>query len=156
MRLFQLIANYTEYIAFFVSVFTWYKYRHTPLKYLPLYLGLTAAAEFTCFYFYNRDNVWLYNTLSIFEFNFYEFIFWHYLNRFYRKWLLVFSVVFNTFSFLNILCGVQNFLLEPISYTYVLSYFLLLIAILILFYQILKSDSPVEGFSKNVLHWVLF
>lgn len=156
MRLFQLIANYTEYLAFFVSIFTWYKYRHTPLKYLPLYLCLMVVIEFTCLYFYRRNNVWLYNILSVVEFNFYAFIFWHYLNRFNRKWLLAFLVVFNSWTFLNSYLGIQDFLLEPISYSYITSYFLLLITIILLFYQILREESRVEGFSRNLLHWVLF
>jgi hypothetical protein len=94
--------------------------------------------------------------LSVIEFNFYAFVFWHYLNKFNRKWLLAFLVVFNSWTFLNSFLGFQDFLLEPISYSYATSNFLLLIFIILLFYQILKSDMPVEGFSRNLIHWILF
>jgi len=156
MYLIKLIGIYTELLTFIVSLFTFYKYKHTVLKYLPIFLGLTAFLELFCFYFYQVNNVWLYSIRTILEFNFYAFIFWHYLNRFNRKWLLAFLVVFNSVTILNYVFEIQDFLLEPISYIYALSYFLLILTIIILFNQILKSERPMEGVSRNLLIWVSF
>ena len=156
MNIIQLIGVYTETLTFLVSLFTFHKYRHTVLKYLPLFLGLTAGLEFFCLYFYKAGNVWLYNIRTIIEFNFYAFIFWHYLNRFNRKLLFAFLVVFNSVTILNFVFGIQKFLLEPISYIYTLSYFLLVLIIIILFNQILRSETPLEGILGNLLIWFSF
>lgn len=152
----KLIGICTEGLTFLISLLTFHKYRHTVLRYLPVFLGLTAILEFYTFYFYNVGNVWLYNLRTILEFNFYAYIFWHYLNRFNRKLLLAFLVVFNSVTVFNYIFGIQNFLVELISYTYVLSYFFLVITIIIFFNQILKSERPVERISRNLLIWVSF
>ncbi len=156
MYIIKLIGIYTELLTFIVSLATFYKYRHTVLKYLPVFLGLTAVLELFCFYFYSINNVWLYNIRTVLEFNFYAFIFWHYLNRFNRKLLLAFLVVFNSVTVLIYIFKIQDFLVEPISYSYILSYFFLIFVIIILFNQILKSEKPVEGISRNLLIWISF
>jgi len=152
----KLIGIYTEALTFLVSLITFYKYRHTVLKYLPFFLGLTAFIEIFCFYFYNINNVWLFNIRTIIEFNFYGFIFWHYLNRFNRKLLLAFLVVFNSVAILNSALRIQDILVEPITYVYVLSYFFLVLTIIIFFNQVLKSENSFDGISRNLLIWISF
>lgn|GEM_PF-1102221 len=156
MYIIKLIGIYTEVLTFLVSLLTFYKYRHTVLMYLPVFLGLTAFVEIFCFYFYSRNNVWLFNIRTILEFNFYGFIFLHYLNRFNRKLLLAFLVVFNSVTILNSALGIQDILVEPITYVYVLSYFFLILTIIIFFNQLLKSENSFEGISRNLLIWVSF
>lgn len=156
MYVIKLIGVYSELLTFLVSLFTLYKYKHTVLRFLPIFLGLTVFLELFCFYFYTKNNVWLYNIRAVIEFNFYAYIFWQYLNRFNRKLLLAFLVVFNSVTILNYILGIQDFLIEPISYSFILSYFLLIIIIIMLFNQILKSEQSLEGISKNLLIWISF
>lgn len=144
----------TEVLAFLVGLFTLSKYRHTILKYFPVYLGLIAFLEIYCALFYRVNNVWLFNILCFIEFNFLAFIFWRYFNRFNRKLLLAFLVVFNSITIINYIFGIQNFLVEPISYSYVLSSFMLIIMIILLFNQMLRSNVRPEEIFRNLLFWI--
>src|SRR5690606_26884664 len=107
-----------------MSLIMYQKYKHTILKYLPFYLGYLVSQEFFCAFFYQVNNVWLFNILYILEFNFLSFIYWHYFNRFNRKLLLAFLVVFNFFTAFTCLLGVQNFMVEPVYYSYVSAAFI--------------------------------
>lgn len=155
MKTFVYIAVSVEVIAFIISLITYSKYKHTVLKYFPVYLGLIAALETYCALFYRVNNVWLFNLLIVFEFNFLAYIFWNYFNRFNRRLLLVLLVVFNSVTIGNYVFHVQNFLVEPISYSYVLSYFLIVIMIILLLNQILQSNVSFEQIHKNILFWIL-
>lgn len=154
MKLFIDIAVSVEVITFFVVLLTLSKYRHSNLKYFSVYLGIIAFLEVYCALFYRVNNVWLYNILMVFEFNFLAYIFWKYFNRFNRRLLLVFLVVFNSVTIGNYIFEVQNFLVEPISQTYVLSSFMLIIMIILLFNQILRSNVRFEEIHRNILFWI--
>lgn len=154
MKLFINISTAVEVIAFLVSLITLSKYRHSNLKYFPVYLGVIALLETYCMFFYRVNNVWLYNLLGIFEFNFLSYIFWNYFNRFNRRSLLVFLVVFNSVTIINYVFHVQDFFIEPISYSYVLSNFMLVIMIILLFNQILRSNVRFEEIHRNILFWI--
>lgn len=143
-----------EVIAFLVSLITLAKYRHSNLKFFSVYLGFIAFLEVYCGLFYRVNNVWLYNILMVFEFNFLAYILWNYYNRFNRRLLLVFLVVFNSVTIGNYIFKIQDFLVEPISQTYVLSSFLLIIMIILLFNQILKSNVRFEEIHRNILFWI--
>lgn len=144
----------SEVIAFLVSLITFSKYRHSNLKYFPFYLGVIAFLEVFCSFYYKINNVWLFNLLIVFEFNFLGYIFWNYFNRFNRKLLLVFLIIFNSVTVINYLFHVQNFLVEPISHTYVISSLMLVVLILLLFNQILRSNVRFEEIHRNILFWI--
>lgn len=154
MRTFVNIAISVEVIAFLISLIVYSKYKHAVLKYFPIYFGIIAFLEIYCALFYRTNNVWLFNILIVFEFNFLAFIFWNYFNRFNRKLLLVFLVVFNSVTIGNFLFRTQNFLVEPISFSYVLSYFLIVIMIILLLNQILESNVSFEHIHRNILFWL--
>lgn len=155
MKLITDIGVSLEVVTFLVSLMLLAKYRHSNLKYLPLYFGIIAFLELYCTFFYRQvNNVWLFNLLIVFEFNFLAYIFWNYYNRFNRRLLLVFLVVFNSVTIGNYILKVQNFLVEPISQTYVLSSFLLIIMIILLFNQILRSNVRFEEIHRNILFWI--
>lgn len=156
METFVTICTYLELLTFLVSLITLKKYKHTPLKYLPIWLGLIVAIEFYCFYFYRVGNVWLHNFLSIFDFYFVMFLLKPYLNINKRKWWVAGVSIYTIFTLVNVLFGIQNIWTEPISYSYVLSYFLIIMMITLLLYQKLKNDAYEEGYTKNLIYWICF
>ncbi|SMC60554.1 hypothetical protein [Moheibacter sediminis] len=154
MRTFINIGVSLEVLTFLISLITLTKYRHSNLRYLPIYFGVITCLELYCGFFYRVNNVWLFNILSVFEFNFLAYIFWKYFNRFNRRLLLVFLVVFNSVTIGNYIFKVQDFLVEPISQTYVMSSFMLIIMIILLFNQILRSNVRFEEIHRNILFWI--
>lgn len=154
MKTFIDIGICLEVLAFIVSLLMFGKYRNSNLKLLPIYFGLIVCIELFCQFFYKINNVWLYNILLVLEFNFLAYIFWSYYNRFNKGLLLVFLVVFNSVTIGNYIFHVQNFLVEPISHTYVMSSFILIIMIILLFNQILRSNVRFEEIHRNILFWI--
>lgn len=154
MRTLINIGVSLEALALLVSLITYAKYRHSNLRYFPIYFGIIVFLELFCSLFYRVNNVWLFNILIVFEFNFLAYVFWNYFNRFNKKLLVVFLVVFNSVTVANYIFKVQNFLVEPISQTYVLSSFMLIIMIMLLFNQILKSNVRFEEIHRNILFWI--
>ena len=154
MNLLVKIATTIEVIAFLVSLVTWYKYKHSVLKYFPVYLGLIAVLEMYCMFYYKTGNVWLYNILNVFEFNFLAFIFWNYFQPCNRKALCLFLIIYNSVTIGNYLFKVQDFTVEPISHSYVLSSFFLIILILLLFNQILRSNVRFAEIHRNLVFWI--
>lgn len=143
-----------EVLVLIVSLLTFSKYKNSILKYFPIYLAVVAILEIYCVFFYKTENVWLYNLFLIGEFNFLAFIFWNYFNRLNRKLLLAFVVVYNAVTIANYVFHVQNFLIEPLSQSYVLSSFFLIVMIILLFNQILRSDIRLEEILGNILFWI--
>lgn len=154
MRTLINIGVSLEALALLVSIITYAKYRHSNLRYFPIYFGIIVFLELFCSLFYRVNNVWLFNILIVLEFNFLAYVFWNYFNRFNKKLLLVFLVMFNSVTVGNYIFKVQNFLVEPISQTYVLSSFMLIIMIMLLFNQILKSNVRFEEIHRNILFWI--
>jgi len=143
-----------EIMTFITSLLLYPKYKHTVLKYFPFYLGFIVFLEIFCMFFYRVQNVWLFNILYILEFNFLAFIYWHYFNRFNRKVLLAFLVVFNSLTLVTCVVGAQNFFVEPIFYTYVLASFSHISLIILLFNQMLRSNTGLEEIFRNLLFWI--
>lgn len=144
----------TEALAFLTGMVMFPKYKHTVLKYFPLYLGLVVCLELFCLFFYRVNNVWLFNILTILEFNFFAFIYWNYFNRFNRKTLLAFLVVFNTATAVTCFLGVQKFMVEPVYYSYVSVAFMHVVLIILLFNQMLRSDAGLDEILRDLLFWI--
>lgn len=144
----------TEVLALLVSLITFSKYKHGILKYFPVYLASIAFLELFCLFFYRRDNVWLFNINSVIEFHYFAFIFWNCFNRFNKKLLLIFIVLYNSITIINYIFDIQDFLVEPISYSYVTASFIYIVCIILLFNQMLRSNVRLEEILGNLLFWV--
>lgn len=155
MELVKYIATYTQLLTFILSLFTFYKYKHTYLRYIPIVIGINVAVELTSLHFYRNHNVWMYNITLILEFNIYSFIFYHYLSRIQKKFLIILTSIFNLFVIYCMAFDIQNFLNESFSYANVMAYAFMIIILIMVFGQMLNSDK-LEGVTRNLLFWISF
>src|SRR5690606_20089469 len=155
IRLLFIIATYIQILTFLVSLFTWYKYKHTRLKYLPIYLGINAFLEFFCFNFYRLDNVWLYNIKNFIEFNILCYMFYGYLGKLSKKISIGLICLFNFMYFYNLIFEFDDFRNSLMTYTYVSGSIFLIIIIIMMLNEMLKVES-FENITRNLLFWVSF
>lgn len=148
-----LIGTYIQVLTFVLSVLFWNKYKHTHLKSLPFYFGFTAFVEMFCLYFYRQDNVWLYNLMTIFQFNYLCYLFYPYVSHFFRKGIIGLAFVFNITTGIFYSFGVCDFWNVHCSYAYVLGIFFLLIIISQVLLNILNSHTSL---GYNLLFWLCF
>lgn len=155
MEFLRYSATYIQMASFFVSLLMYYKYKHTPLKILPLYYALVAFVEFLCFHFYKSDNVWLYNFLQLFQVNFFAYIFYQYLEGQNKKIVLVLTVLYNLFFVGVYVLGFNDIMVETASYSHVFGMIILIIFLLMMFNYMLKIENY-EGLTHNLLFWLCF
>lgn len=146
----------TELLVFIVSLITFPKYKHTVLKFLPIYFGYLVFQELFCLFFYRQANVWLFNIQYIIEFNFLAYIYWRYLSRFGRKLLVLFLVVFNGITLITCALGIQKFMVEPVFYSYVIAGFMHVVLLVLILNKMLRSNAGLEEVLRNIMFWFCF
>lgn len=147
------IAISVQLLTFLVSLLVLYKYKHTPLKILPVFLGIVAILEFYCRFYYPKNNVWLYNLLILVEFNFYSYLFYQYLKEVARRLVVGQVILFNLFFVIVYIFDIQDIKGENYSYCNAISYLLLIIQLVMTFNQMLHINNIKES-TRNLLFWV--
>src|SRR5690606_5038433 len=125
------------------------------LRSLPLYFGVISFIELFCLYLYPQDNVWLYNLLTFFEVNFLCYLFYSYVGRSFRKFVIALAMLFNVLSGLIYSFGYCDFWNEHCAYSYVLGIFIILIVI----FKVLAKILIVNSYTKlgsSLLFWICF
>jgi hypothetical protein len=149
------IHIYFEVAAFLTSVITWYKLRHTKLRWFLPYLFFIVLVELTGRYIkkeLNQNNAWLYNMSVPIEYLFYTFIFCiHYRTKWFRQLAEMFIIGFFLYASIT-------FLAKGITGTFHSSFllygslFMLLFGCLY-FYEILNTDEKLI-LLKEPIFWV--
>ena len=155
MEILRYGGAYIQLLSLIISLCYFYKYSHTPLKWLPVYLGIVAFIEILCFHFYQKNNVWLYNLVTLIQINFYCFLFYQYLEGISRKITLALWLLYDMFFLGYVLIDIPRFLAEMVSIPHVISIVILIIVLIMMFNQMLKIEN-FEGFTKNLMFWLCF
>ncbi|MBA5630246.1 hypothetical protein [Moheibacter lacus] len=155
MEFVKYAGMYIQLATFIFSVFYYYKYKHTAMKWLPIYLGLVAFVELFCGYYYKQNNVWIYNLVTLVQFNFYAFLFYWYLEEISKKIALLLIIGYNIFYVLSFVINLNSFFDEMASFPHVISVVILIVLLIMMFNQMLRIENFV-GFTYNLLFWLCF
>lgn len=155
MEFIGIVGTYIQLLTFVFSIIFLYKYNHTNLRWLPLYLGFAAFVELYCFYFFKTNNVWLYNLVIFVQLNFYLLIYNQYFDGAKRKFIWFLQGFFNFCYIGSFAIGLNNFVKEPSSYGYVAGGIVMIIMLIMCFNQMLKVSS-LNGILKNLFFWLSF
>lgn len=155
MEFIGIVGTYIQLLTFVFSIIFLYKYNHTNLRWLPLYLGFAALVELYCFYFFKTNNVWLYNLVIFVQLNFYLLIYNQYFDGAKRKFIWFLQGFFNFCYIGSFAIGLNNFVKEPSSYGYVAGGIVMIIMLIMCFNQMLKVSS-LNGILKNLFFWLSF
>lgn len=155
MKALKFIITYLEVITFIVSLITYYKYKHSMLRYFPFYLGLAAIIEFLALHFFTRNNLIMYNLLVFFQFNLFYFIFGSYLPKIQKKALLILAILFNLIYVGSFVLRINNFAQDYGSFGFVFGSIVMLLLFLAVFKELLKIDNS-KGMTYNLLFWISF
>lgn len=152
---FQFIGTHIQLITFVMSLVYLYKYKHTPMKIMPIYIGTVAIVELSCFYFYRTNNVWLYNVLNWFQMNMCMLIFVQYLRNLELKIGKILILFFNVFYISTFFVGLNEFWTESASFGYVMGIIILFYFLFMVFKQMLEIEN-MESLTRNMLFWYAF
>lgn len=155
MEFIGIVGTYIQLLTFVFSIIFLYKYNHTNLRWLPLYLGFAALVELYCFYFFKTNNVWLYNLVIFVQLNFYLLIYNQYFDGAKRKFIWFLQGFFNFCYIGSFAIGLNNFVKEPSSYGYVAGGIVMIIMLIMCFNQMLKVSS-LNGILRNLFFWLSF
>lgn len=155
MEIIKFIGTYIQLLTFAVSVFTYFKYQHTVLKWLPFYLGLFAIVELICYHFYQRNNVWVYNMLAFIQLNFHFWILYHYLVFSWKKVIAVILIIFNLFYIGSFVFGLNDFFKGSSTFGFVIGGMLVMGLLLMVLGEMTKVKKS-KGILRNVLFWFCF
>ncbi len=150
------LINLILIITFVISVFTYKKYKNTPLKYFVYFLGYGIATEFLGRYFYDIfgfPNYILYNIYALIQFIYFLGLFLRsFKKRISKNTVKIFIVLCLVFFFINSFFY-QNILKNIQSYFFLFGGIILIITILLFLIELLNSDSILK--IKNLLiFWV--
>ena len=154
-KIVQFIGTHIQVLTFIFSIIAYKKYSHTPIKILPIYLGIVAFVECFCFYYYKSGNVWLYTIVTYIQINTYLIIFIQYLKGLEFKIVFALMVFFNLFYILSLVFKLNNFFEESSSYGYVTGMITVLIVIILIFKEMLEMDN-FKMITRNLLFWLAF
>lgn len=155
MEFIGIVGTYIQLLTFVFSIIFLYKYNHTNLRWLPLYLGFAAFVELYCFYFFKTNNVWLYNLVIFVQLNFYLLIYNQYFDGTKRKFIWFLQGYFNFCYIGSFAFGLNDFVKEPSSYGYVAGGIVMIIMLIMCFNQMLKVSS-LNGILRNLFFWLSF
>ncbi len=148
--------NALELIAIIIGILHYNKYKHTPLKYFLWFLCYGFLTEMTGVYIstiLKRPNHIVFNIYALVQFEFFLWLFYHYIKTVKYKILVkIFSAIIFLFFVIN------SLIIQDITQTFQ-SYFLLpgsvllIITVILFFIEILSSDAILKV--KNLLiFWV--
>lgn len=155
MESIKLIGTYVQVFTFGVSVLTYFKYRHTVLKWLPLYLGIFAIVELFCYHIYTRNNVWIYNILIFIQLNFHFCILYHYIGFQWKKLLLAILIAFNLFYIGSFVFGLNDFTKGTSTFGFVIGGMIVIGLLLMVMSEMTKVRKS-KGILRNLLFWFCF
>lgn len=154
-------------MAAILATIYFYKYRHTPLKYLLYLLWYITFTEFLAWYsvkyeikqllFINEQGVkynwWMYNLLRFVTFNGLFLIYSNYLKNKKFKQLIKLFVASYTLVYILNWTFIQNFIWDTSEIPRIVGSIFLIITILCYFIELLRSDLIVV-FHKLLMFWI--
>lgn len=155
IQILKYIGVYIQLITFVVSLIYLYKYKHTPMKIMPIYLGVVVLTELYCSNFYKINNVWIYNITNWFQINMCMLIFVQYLKNLELKTGKILILIFNIFYMFSFFVGLNDFWSESASFGYVIGMLFLFIILFLIFRQMLEIEN-MENWTRNLLFWYSF
>lgn len=155
IQIFKYIGVYLQLITFVLSLIYLFKYRHTPMKIMPIYLGVVASTELYCSNFYQINNVWIYNILNWFQINMCMLIFVQYLKNLELKIGKILILLFNIFYISTFFIGLNDFWGETSSFGYVAGMIILFYFLFMVFKQMLEIEN-MKSLTYNLLFWYAF
>lgn len=155
MEYIGFIGTYIQLVTFVFGVYAFSKYRHSALKWLPIYLGLVASIELYCFYFFKENNVWLYNLLSFVQFNFFLYLFSQFLTKPKRQWIYFLMALFSVVYIGTFVFGLNDFFRESSSYGFVAGALSVILVLVLSFNEMLKINNS-KGILLNLWFWFSF
>lgn len=155
MEFIGIVGTYIQVLTFVFSLIYLYKYNHTHLRWLPLYLGFVAIVELFCFHLYKVNNVWIYNIVIFIQINFYLLILNQYFERTQHVFMWVLQGLFNLIYIGAFVFGFNNFWSDPSSYGYVTGGIVMIVMLIMCFNEMLK-ETDLNGILKNLFFWLSF
>jgi hypothetical protein len=155
IQILKFIGVYLQLITFIMSLVYLYKYKQTPMKIMPIYLGVVAFVEVLCGHFYPLNNVWIYNILNWFQLNMCMLIFIQYLRNLELSIGKVLIVIFNLFYISSFFVGLNEFWLETASFGYVMGMIVVFYFLFMVFKQMLEIEN-MQSLTRNLLFWYAF
>ncbi len=163
--IFSDFVLYSELLASIIGSIYFYKYKHTPVRYLLYLLWYITLTEFTSWYASENDvfgffdqngihyNYWFYNLLKIVTFSTLFFIYLKSINtKKYQEWIKIFFSIYIIITIVN-WSILQSFIFEMSETPKIVGSIFLIITILFYFIELLKSDKIVT-FHKTLLFWI--
>lgn len=152
-------------ITFLISLWKYSKYYDSPLRFLPVLLLYTFLNEllgeiakdssnYNLSYqnIYSNYNIIIYNIYNVVFFLYFYYVFWCYIKKSgYRKSIVIGSCIFLATSLINPF--LQDLLIEPQLYSYVLGSAVLIYCIILYFIEILGS-SKILYIKEDLLFWI--
>ena len=158
-------VKYSELIAAIIGTIYFYKYKHTPLKYLLYLLWYITCTEFFSLYANENEvliyigksgqkyNLWMFNLLEIITFLTFFYIYFKSIkNLSYKLWIKIFMISYIIISIIN-WSILQNFILEWSELPYIIGSFFIIGTILFYFVELLRSEK-ILLFHRTLLFWV--
>lgn len=147
---------FIESITAITSVIYYYKYKNTYLRYLPIFLWYVLLNEITGRYMSvvaNIDNHIIYNIYISINFIFILSIYLIFLkNKMYKQYVAYFIFTYILAFTLN---GIflDNYLLDLVTYPFVIGSCFLIVSVTFYFIEILNSEE-VLNVTRNLLFWI--
>lgn len=155
IQIFQYIGVYLQLFTFVISLVYLFKYKQTPMKIMPIYLGVVAFTELFCGYFYRNHNVWIYNILNWFQINMCMLIFIQYLRKWENTIGKILILIFNIFFVSTFFIGLNDFWSETASFGYVMGMIIIFYFLFMVFKQMLEMEN-MQSLTRNLLFWYAF
>ena len=164
---FRHLALFSELLSAIVGTIFFYKYKHTPLKYLLYLLWYITLTEFTVWFVSSNDvesllflnengrhySFWFYNILRIFTFTTLFFIYLKSIKTIkYKLVIKTFLITYLVLVIINWLF-IQSFIFEISEIPKVVGSIFMIITVIFYFIELLKSDKIIV-FHKTLLFWI--
>jgi hypothetical protein len=151
------IFFYFELLSLIVCLMTFYKLRHTYLKWFLPYLLFIVLYEYGCivkwsFFFINKSNHWLANIVTIVEISFFSALYFHYIKSKKTKKIIL-------WGYLLYLVGlIVNFLFfQSFSQFNTITYrigTLLIVTWVLLYFQELMAETSDRPLIRQPMFWI--
>lgn len=149
------ISRYILIVTAVVSILYYKKYKHTPLRYIPIYLSYAAILEIVANQLYIRRmyNVWWYNIGINIEILFYLYLFYQYvINRKSKAFILTGGLVYETYFLINYLFFSEHWNVYQ-DYPFILGIMLVIVSVFLFFLEMFNSDKILHV-GKYLIFWV--
>ena len=152
----QSIGHYLVVIVAITAVLFYKKYKDTPLRFFPYFLGYMVLLEYVGKYIskgYTVPNIWWYNIGMNIEVLFYLFVFYQYnSSKSVKKFILYGGIIYELYFLTNYLL-LSNSWNDIQSIPYSFGSLLVILAVFAFLIELFKSDQVLQV-HKFLIFWV--